>query len=377
MTSVSFSKHSGLSVHPPLVAAMAILAGVSVLTGWAADDPKIKGKPLSTHIKNLENKNRGLQVRAARAISEAPEDVWDAVIPKLLPLLNSERENTRAWAAQALGNYGPKSRAAVKDLIPMLKGTQYERNRTTAAKALGLILKDAKHDEEVEKATVALTSKFNEDYDQYSDVRREAVRALGMIGPAAKSCIPKLTKGLTDFKLHSDEHTMVRQQAAWTCGRMGPLAKEHMDRLISMMHKEGENLPEIVWAIGQIGAIHDNVAPNIVDKLEKVKRPNYVAFTYNAAEALAKFGAKAAPAVDLIRFILKKEGGSTPPKTLVQFFKALQAIGKPAKTALKELEAFKTLENIRMPRGMAQPTQEEMAEVHKTAEEVIKALSAL
>jgi hypothetical protein len=63
-------------------------------------------------------------VAAAKA-----EDFWKPYSPPCV-----EREFV---AAQILGVYGPLSRVAVPDLLPMLKGTQYERNRTTAAKALG------------------------------------------------------------------------------------------------------------------------------------------------------------------------------------------------------------------------------------------------
>jgi HEAT repeat protein len=69
--------------------------------------------------------------------------------------------------------------------------------------------------EEVTKAALALTAKFTDEHDQYLDVRREAARALGMIGPAAKACIPELDKVLTDRR------PSVRREAAWTCGRMG------------------------------------------------------------------------------------------------------------------------------------------------------------
>ena len=232
-----------------------VLAGSTTLVFAEADDPEIEGKPLSQLAKQLQSENRGLQLRAAQSLSRVSGDLIPRIVPRLFPLLKSERENDRFVAAQALGNYGQPARAAVPDLVLLLQGTQFERNRAAAAKALGQILENAQPGEEVEKVALALTAKFNEDYDKYSDVRREAVRALGMIGPAARICIPKLTRGLTDFVLHSQEHFMVRQQSAWTCGRMGPLAAEHIDRLISMLHAEGCKAPEIVEAIGRIGAI--------------------------------------------------------------------------------------------------------------------------
>jgi len=184
----------------------------------------LNGKPLSQWIQQLRSENRGLQLRAARALTEAPENLRPTIVPLLIPVLKSERENDRFVAAQVLGSYGPGARPAVPSLLPLLSDMQFERNRAAAAKALGQILKDAQPDEEVEKVTQALTRKINEEWDAYSDVRREAVYAIGMIGPAARSAIPKLTRALTDVDpVHKlgGERRFVRAAAPWACGRMG------------------------------------------------------------------------------------------------------------------------------------------------------------
>ena len=321
------------------VACIALVVAAALVAAGGEEEPKIKGKPVSKLIAQLRGSNRGLQVRAARALSEAPKELHEKLVPMLIPVLKSERENDKFVAAQTLGNYGPVSRAAVPILVTMLKGTQHERNRAAAAKALGLILKDAKHDDEIEKVTLALTAKFNEDYDQYSDVRRESVRALGMIGPAAKTCIPKLTRALTDFKLHSTAHQMVRREAAWTCGRMGPLAKEHMDRLISMMHTEGHELPQIVEAIGEIGAINENVVSNIMDKMEKNASWQMASWL-----ALQKFGEKSAPVVPFAKRFLKEakfygtNNSEYREKVVIEVLKLLRMVGPTAKSCMPEIE---------------------------------------
>ncbi|MFC1672433.1 HEAT repeat domain-containing protein, partial [Planctomycetota bacterium] len=157
-----------------LMVCIAICLAVSVAPAGEEEVIKIKGKTLDQLIKQLDSPNRGLQVRAGRALSEAPKKIWEKIVPKLIPLLEADRENLRFIAAQTLGNYGPVARAAVPRLVPLLKGTQFERNRAAAAKALGLILLDAKESPEVTEVAKALVAKFNEDYDQYSDVRRES-----------------------------------------------------------------------------------------------------------------------------------------------------------------------------------------------------------
>ena len=334
------------------------------------EDPQIAGKPLSEWIRQLQSENRGLQVRAARALSEAPQEIRVAIVPKVMPLLKSERENDRFVAAQILGEYGPVARAAVPDLLPMLKGTQYERNRAAAAKALGQILKDAEPSEEVDRVAEALAAKFNEEYDQYSDVRREAVRAIGMIGPAAKKVIPKLTRALTDYVQYSGEHQMVRQQAAWACGRMGPLAVEHLDRLITMLHSEGDQLPEIVEAIGKIGPVNENVVNNIVDKMEQVGGlHDWSAFKEAAFKALEGFGPKALPAKSyLMRILRETPDNRVPIEPLIAATRVLGAIGPAAKDALELLEKMKTYQS----HPHAEIPQEKHDILHKEAEIAIR-----
>jgi hypothetical protein len=312
------------------------------------DDPVIDEKPLSQLIKQLRSENRGFQLRAAQSLAKAPAELCPKIVPSLIPLLKSERENDRFVAAQTLGNYGPAARAAVPELLPVLEGTQYERNRAAAAKALGQILKDAPPNEEVEKVADALIRKIDADYDKYSDVRREAVTALGMIGPAAKACIPKLVRAMTESKQfgsgQDQEYRLVRRATAWTCGRMGPLAAEHVDRLIAMMHSEGTVCPEVPEAIGCVGPVHDNVAPNLVDFLEKGASRDWRHHPDSklaAWKALEKFGPKAAPAVPLIaRFLRENRGTEEPPDLVIQWFAVLRAAGPAAKDALPQVQRY-------------------------------------
>ena len=106
---------------------------------WAEEDPAIASddgaerKPLSEWVNQLRSANCGLQLKAARALSKAPAEMYAKIVPQVIPVLKSERENDKFVAAQVLGNYGPAAKAAVPDLLPMLKGTQYERNRAAAA----------------------------------------------------------------------------------------------------------------------------------------------------------------------------------------------------------------------------------------------------
>ncbi len=327
-------------------------------------EAELNGKPLSQWVQQLRSDNRGFQVRAARALSEAPEKLRALIVPLVIPVLRSDRENDRFVAAQVLGECGPLARAAVPDLLPMLEGTQFERNRAAAAKALGQIWKDAPPGEEVEKVVKALTRKIDDDFDQYSDVRREAVTALGMVGPAAKMCIPKLTKVLTQGShglgsSQDQEYRLVRRAAAWTCSRMGPLAAEHIDLLIARMHAEGEWCPEIVVAIGAIGPVHANVIPNIIDKIESSGRGGDAgSLKVPAFAALAGFGEKSAAVVPLIRRALQGPmWGNDAMPIRIAMMKALPAFGAASKEAAPEI-----LAQIRLGRERNEPDYRTLVE---------------
>lgn len=328
-------------------------------------DVTIDGKPVADLIKQLRSENRGFQMRAAQSLTKASSNDYPKIVPLLIPLLKSERENDRFVAAQTLGEYGPVSRVATPDLLPLLEGTQYERNRAAASKALGQIFVNAAPSDEVEKVTQALMKVFK---DGYSDVRREAVKACGMIGPAAKSCIPSLPMLFDDVAHHGKpvggpswpEMYMVHSAAAWTAGRMGPLSACHIDKLISMLHGDRDISTTVVWAIGEIGPVNDNIVPNLMNRLEKTIYGQYEGFAVGAQKylvgditegttqeyrdycfnVLAKFGTKSAKAVPLMGRLLSEEGWNSPHRirNSIGALKVIKAVGPEAKEALPVLE---------------------------------------
>ena len=88
---------------PALVMALALLPADL----RAEEEVVIKEKPLSQWIKQLQSENRGLQLRAYRALCEATPAQIPTVIPLVLPLLAADRENSRLPCAQLMGEYGP------------------------------------------------------------------------------------------------------------------------------------------------------------------------------------------------------------------------------------------------------------------------------
>jgi hypothetical protein len=358
-------------IYPTVVAAAAALSAFQVLpTISQEDDPVIEEKPLSQLVKQLRSENRGLQLKASQTLSKAPAELHAQIVPLVIPVLKSERENDKFVAAQILGNYGPPARVAVPDLLPMLQGTQYERNRAAAAKALGQIFKDAEPSEEVDKVTAALVKAFT---DKYSDVRREAVTACGMIGPSAKACLPDLVPRFDDTEwLKDSECFLVRKATAWTCGRIGPPAAVHIDRLIAKLHAEGSRASEFVEAIGGIGAVHDNVVPNIVDVMERQDRG--IGWQVQGYEALEKFGAKSAPAVPLLARFLKEH--RLHPHCTVAAIRVLKAVGPEAREAVPVLQTYHEIKQYRSwDQNFRATTAEELQQMRQLSREAVEAIT--
>lgn len=342
-----------MNISKPCLSCFLAIAGGLFISGTASlagdDELLINGQPLAKLIETIQSSDRGAQVRAARALAEAPVELHVKLVPFLLPLLKSERENARPWAAQALGCYGSVARAAVSDLMPLLQGNQYERNRAAAAKALGQILKGAESCEEVDKVTVELVRLFD---DKYMDVRREAVKACGMIGLAAKACIPSLAKRIGDAAAGDSTTRAAGKEAVWTCGEFGPLAACHIDRMISIMH--AGPVPETIEAIGKIGPVNENVVKNIVDRMEQVAAGNVMVQEGSrngpingtlirenmkaAFDALARIGPRSAAAVPYLQRLISAKGWERNKDYALGALKVLGAIGPAAKDTVPVIE---------------------------------------
>jgi len=362
-----------------------VIPAITVLVCAAAaggNEIVIKGKPLSTWMKDMKGENRGLQLRASRALAEATAEQIPKIVPQLIPLLGDARENTRLPAAQILGEYGTAAREAVPNLLPLLEGTQFERNRAAAAKALGQILRDAKPSTEVDGVVKALIPRFT---DKYQDVRRESVRACGMIGPAAKACIPHLVPPLSE---PIPTCFGVRREAARTCGRMGRLAEEHIDRLIANMHAEcahsnSSGDPVIFEAIARIGLVHENVIPNMIDAMEARGKWQMGDFPVKACwlaglDAFASFGSKGKAAVPFLHKLARDKVKTWEPADVIALIKVVKAMGAIGPDSKEAVPALKKLQSLKI-RTAGKP---EVNEKLKTLEEefhseIEKALKAI
>lgn len=100
-----------------ILAGMCIIVAIIVTINLKADEEQcIQGKRVSELLKQLRSDNRGLLLRAARALIEAPANLRETLVTHLIEVLKSERENDRFSVAQVLGEYESGARKAVSYL---------------------------------------------------------------------------------------------------------------------------------------------------------------------------------------------------------------------------------------------------------------------
>jgi HEAT repeat protein len=108
-------------------------------------------------------------------------------IPRLIRDLKEGDENTRAEAAEALGDFGADGKPALPALLVAL-GDEGERVRQNALRAIIAIGPD-------EKAIQPLTNSLK---DSDNEVRALSANALGSLGPPARPSVPALREALHD-----------------------------------------------------------------------------------------------------------------------------------------------------------------------------------
>jgi HEAT repeat protein len=122
---------------------------------------------------------------AAQSLGEIhPAD--EAIVAKLILLLATD---DREIVIRPLSGFGSAAKAAVPNLIEVLKGDSNSRMRWEAARTLGKIGPAAKP---------AVSALIQATMDHDALVREHAAEALGDIGPEAAEGIPALIVALED-----------------------------------------------------------------------------------------------------------------------------------------------------------------------------------
>jgi|GEM_PF-3412928 len=254
-------------------------AGADAIEKIIGPDPEEDDKDLMVrvHINRLESKDWMARLNAANRLAEMGPEGADAVPALVTALL--DKSDWHAWynevrraAAHALGEMRYAARAANPALIEASRFKDYDV-RLEAVKALGKIGPKS------EIAVIeALTASLK---DPDFDVRREAANALGGFEVYADSTVPNLVDAL------SDRDFDVRREAAQSLGRIGPKTAPAVDALVVALDDVDADVRRA--ATEALGNVHpdyrEQVLPGILSKLDDTNED----VRLEAVKVIAKF----------------------------------------------------------------------------------------
>lgn len=216
-------------------------------------DPKVVVEALG---EELDDENPSVRVAALHALTE----YGDSAIPVLSKALASE--DTRYWAALALGELGPKAKGAVESLVSAL-ADKNPHVRSEVLIALARIGPDA-------AAAVPAITPLLEDPDV--SVQHAAEFALGSMGPAAAGAIDALRKK------HDSKDELERCICCWALARIEPenkAAREHAIRmLVEAAKKKNPRVQSAaVQGLMDLQAPPEEIVPALADVIAEGEEP--------------------------------------------------------------------------------------------------------
>jgi HEAT repeat protein len=212
--------------------------------------------------------NEPSRVAAIVALGRFGPEAAQAV-PDLIDALHSSDHRVRAHAAEAIALIGPAAKAAVPDLIEWLGtrddpgngwvvypdaqgGWRILQSRVMPIVALGRIGPESR------AAVPALILALR---DGRAQVRREAIRSLGAIGPAASPAQGEIARIMTESK---DDRLSLA--AAEALGRIGMAALPTLQELFR--HQDPDIRVRAATALGAVGPAAAAVVPELLVALK-------------------------------------------------------------------------------------------------------------
>jgi HEAT repeat protein len=283
----------GLGVVLALLAAGVWTEPTGVVLGWMNGEAFYRSRPTRYWSKALTSADPATQAQTHQALKEGgrsavpvlaevlhkddnAEARWKAAnllgrlgtdarqepaaLSSLSFALRDSNPQVRAVAATALASVGP----AGPEAIPALQALLATPDCLPALRALALYGHDAAP--AIEKTVVLLRHKGD------SEIRWNAARTLGKIGPAAKESIPAL-----EATMKGDQDPVVREHAAEALGDIGPEAKEAVPALaLALKDPDARVRRDAVRSLGQIGtaakSVVESIRPLLQDKDERVRK---------------------------------------------------------------------------------------------------------
>lgn len=268
------------------------LEPTGVVLGWMNGETFYHNRPMRYWSKALTSADPAIQARThqdlkegerdavpvlAEILQKAPSDEarwkaanlleqvgpsareWPPARTALTTALKDNSAHVRAVAAAAIATIGPIG----SDAIPPLQDMLSTPDCLPALRALARYGADAASAKE--KLAVLLR------HESDSEIRWNAARTLGKIGPSAKEAVPKLVAAL------NDSDALVREHAAEALGDIGTQASDSVPALVKVLHDPDSRVRrDAVRSLGQIGpaakSAVESIQPLLQDKDEKVQK---------------------------------------------------------------------------------------------------------
>jgi S1-C subfamily serine protease len=262
--------------------------------------------------------------------------------------LDSTDIGERVQAVQTMGNLGPDATLAFVPLFKTLKDSETAVRRAAA---------DAIESVPPHKEDLVMLTKVCQDKDEPQDIRVHAVKAIGRLGPGARSALSTLTSIATTSKdelqdaavdavdsvgptaeeapaltkLLKAAPTDTKRQVLTILTRLGPDAKAAAADIVPLV-KSGDRATKIqaVTALQNIGGGAKEVVSGLSDAIKDADKEVAI----RAAAALMKMGETKA-AVPFFSGILSNK--SMPPPDRIVCVRVLMTLGPDAKAATKDL----------------------------------------
>lgn len=281
-----------LGVVLALLAVGVWIEPTGVVLGWMNGEAFYQNRPTRYWAKALTSSDPATQAQTHQALKEGGR----SAAPVLVEVLQKDDNAEARWkAADLLGRLGPEGRqapAALSALTAALKDAN-PHVRAVAATALDSLgpagpeaipaLQDLLATPDCLPALRAL-AKYGADaasaigkivpllrHKDDSEIRWNAARTLGKIGPAAKEAAPKLVEAM------KDPEPLVREHAAEALGDIGPEAKETIPELVKALQDADARVRrDAVRSLGQMGPAAksgiESIRPLLKDKEERVRK---------------------------------------------------------------------------------------------------------
>lgn len=264
----------------------------------------------------LDTYSKQTSVKVALAESSGLGGGESADLPALIKLLTHKDANTRATAAQQIGDAGPGAKVALSELMKALADKE-QLVRRMAMDSLNRIGAPDRSD-------LPMLTKGLKDPSQ--DVRIYAASAIGWMSADARSAVGELIEALKDSDI------VVRQAAARALGKMGSVAKDKVIQALKETLKDGDKDVRVVGAEALTG-LTPMTALDVPMLLEVVKHED-TEVRVQAIRSLGRLGADARGSVPTMTNCVKDKDNQVRRAAL----ETLGLIGSEARDALPEVQ---------------------------------------